>query len=104
MPRKIRNYEKEKKYDLKPKVVERRNARKRARRAYEKEHGDLPANVHVDHKNLLSKGGQATKMTNLRAIPAKQNVSFPRNKDGSAKSAYSTGAKAGRKAVGRGKK
>lgn len=104
MPRKVRNYQAERKYDGKPEVKARRAARNRARRAYENANGDLPTNVHVDHKNLLSKGGQATRLSNLRAIPAKQNVSFPRNKDGSAKNAYSPGAKAGRKTVGRPKK
>lgn len=86
MPRKERDYEAERKYDGKPEVKARRAARNRARRAYEKEHGvDLPTNVHVDHKRALSKGGAATDTKNLRAIPAKQNVSYPRNKDGSMK-------------------
>lgn len=81
-----RDYKKERKYDSKPEVKARRAARNRARRAYENANGvDLPTDVHVDHKTLLSKGGSATKLSNLRAIPAKKNVSFARNKDGSAK-------------------
>lgn len=94
-----RDYQAERKYDGKPEVKARRAARNRARRAYENANGvDLPTDVHVDHKRLLTGGGSATKLSNLRAIPAKQNVSFPRNKDGSAKYKSSTakGNKKGR--------
>lgn len=85
MPRKVRDYKAERKYDGKPEVKARRAARNRARRAYENEHGKLPPGVHVDHKKPLSKGGSATKLSNLRAKPAKKNVSYKRNKDGSIK-------------------
>lgn len=47
--------------------------RHRARRAYEKEHGDLPSNVHVDHKKHLKSGGSNGK-SNLRARPASANM------------------------------
>ena len=47
--------------------------RSRARRAYEKEHGDLPSNVHVDHKKHLKSGGSNGK-SNLRARPASANM------------------------------
>ena len=40
---------------------------------------------HVDHKTPLSKGGSNDKR-NLRVVPAKENQSFSRNKDGSLKS------------------
>jgi hypothetical protein len=38
----------------------------------------------VDHRKPLSKGGTTTK-SNLRVVPAKENRSFSRNKDGSLK-------------------
>lgn len=79
MPRNPRDYEKEKKYDSKPEVMAKRAERKRARRMYEKEHGDLPSNVDVDHKKPMAKGG-ATKLSNLRAVPASKNRSFARTK------------------------
>lgn len=62
-----------------------RAARMRARRKYEKENGDLPTDMHVDHITPLSKGGAATDSKNLRALPASKNVSYPRNSDGSMK-------------------
>jgi ribosomal protein S5 len=40
---------------------------------------------HVDHKTPLSKGGSNAKR-NLRVVPASENQSFSRNKDGSLKS------------------
>lgn len=86
MPRKVRDYVKERKYDSKPEVMERRAARKRARRAFEKENGPVPAGYDVDHKRALSKGGSATKLSNLRAVPASKNRSFPRTKKGAIKS------------------
>jgi len=79
MPRNPRDYSKEKKYDSKPEVMAKRAERKRARRMYEKEHGDLPSNVDVDHKKPMAKGG-ATKLSNLRAVPASKNRSFARTK------------------------
>jgi len=85
MPRKVRDYQAERKYDGKPEVKARRAARNRARRAYEKEHGPVPAGMDVDHKKMLSKGGPATKLSNLRAVPASKNRSFPRTKSGAAK-------------------
>ena len=38
----------------------------------------------IDHKQPISKGGTNNK-GNLRAVPASQNRSFPRNSDGSMK-------------------
>lgn len=38
----------------------------------------------IDHKRPLSQGGTNHK-SNLRAVPASQNRSFPRNPDGSMK-------------------
>jgi hypothetical protein len=73
-------------YTSKPEVVKKRTEQNAARRAMEK-----AGKVHkgdgkdVDHKTPLSKGGgNSTK--NLRAVPASENRSFSRNKDGSLKS------------------
>jgi hypothetical protein len=46
--------------------------RHRARRAYEKKHGDLPSNVDVDHKRTLNSGG-SNSVSNLRARSQKSN-------------------------------
>jgi hypothetical protein len=80
MPRNPRRYDLERKYDAQPEVKERRAARNRARRVYEKANGDLPAGVDVDHKKPLAKGGKATDLSNLRAKPASKNRSFARTK------------------------
>ena len=69
-----------------------RAARNRARYKFEKANGNLPSDVHVDHKKNLSSGGSATDLKNLRALPAKENVTYARNSDGSVK--YSTSEKA----------
>lgn len=79
MPRNPRRYDLERKYDGTPEAKANRAERNRARRAYEKEHGDLPSNVDVDHKKPLAKGGKTT-MSNLRAVPASKNRSFARTK------------------------
>lgn len=80
MPRNPRDYKKERKYDSKPEVKERRAARNRARYKLMKEgkvsKGD---GKDVDHKKPLSKGG-STKRSNLKATPAKKNRSYTRTK------------------------
>lgn len=85
MPRAIRDYAKEKKYDSKPEVMEKRRKRKAARYQLEKEglvqKGD---GKHVDHKKPLSKGG-STKRSNLRVVSAKKNTSYARNSKGGIK-------------------
>lgn len=50
----------------------------------------------VDHKKPLSKGGK-TVPSNLRAVPASENRSFSRNKDGKLKSQTSKRERAARK-------
>lgn len=65
-----------------PKRKQDRRDRMAARYAYEKKNGDLPSNVHVDHKQPLSRGGAGRDMKNLRAIPDKQNESFRRDGPG----------------------
>lgn len=79
MPRNPRRYDLERKYDAQPEVKAKRAERNRARRAYEKVHGDLPGDVDVDHKKPLAKGGKTT-LSNLRAVPASKNRSFARTK------------------------
>lgn len=54
-----------------------RRDRMNARYAYEKKNGDLPSNVHVDHKKPISRGG-TNDPQNLRAIPKERNESFKR--------------------------
>jgi len=83
---KSRNYAKEEKYEDSPEQVANRVARNRARRQYEKKHGDLPSNVEIDHIKPLSKGGSSTSAGNLRAVPASANRSFSRTKTGALKS------------------
>lgn len=85
MPRAVRDYKKERKYDSKPEVMKRRAKRKAARRLLEKE-GKVKKfdGKHVDHKKPLSKGG-SNKRSNLRVVSAKKNVSYARNKKGGMK-------------------
>lgn len=79
-----RDYKKEvAKYTSRPEVIKKRVEQNKARRMMEKagkvHKGD---GKHVDHTKPLSKGGTTTR-SNLRVVPAKQNESFSRNKDGS---------------------
>ena len=85
-----RDYKKENRlYNSRPEIVQRRVERNAARRAATKagltHKGD---GLQVDHKRPLSKGGKDTP-SNRRVVPAAQNESFSRNKDGSLKSQYS---------------
>lgn len=82
-----RDYKKEnEKYNSRPEVVKKRTERNAARREMENaglvRKGD---GKHVDHITPLSKGG-STSRSNLRVVPASQNESFSRNKNGSLKS------------------
>ena len=84
-----RNYKLEyERYQGTPKQLAAQSERHKARRAYEKAHGDLPPDVDVDHKKALSKGGTST-LSNLRAAPQSQNTSFSRTKTGAMKSQIS---------------
>lgn len=73
-----------------------RRDRMAARYAYEKKHGDLPSDMHVDHKKPLSQGGAGRDPKNLRAIPKEANESFDRDGPG--------GKQVGRNPDGKGKK
>lgn len=82
-----RDYKKEvAKYTSKPEVKKKRAEQNAARREMEKaglvHKGD---GKDVDHKRPLSHGG-STSRSNLRVVPASENRSFSRNKDGSLKS------------------
>lgn len=82
-----RDYKREyEKYQGKPEQIKNRTERTTARRQ-----ANAAGVTHVgdgrdlDHKTPMSKGGSSAK-SNLRAVPASQNRSFSRNKDGSLKS------------------
>ena len=82
-----RDYKKEvAKYTSKPEVKKKRAEQNAARREMMKKglahKGD---GKDVDHRTPLSKGGDNS-TSNLRVVPASQNRSFSRNKDGSLKS------------------
>ena len=83
---KPRDYKKEAQYEASPEQVANRVARNRARRQYEKKHGDLPRDVELDHIKPLSKGGSSISKSNVRAVPASANRSFSRTKTGALKS------------------
>ena len=86
MPRKVRDYKKERaSYDSKPKVMAANRARKKARYDMEKA-GKVKKfdGKQIDHKTPLSKGG-SNKKSNLRVVSGRTNMSYKRNKDGSMK-------------------
>lgn len=86
-----RDYKKEvAKYTSRPEVVKKRTEQNAARAKMVKaglaHKGD---GKQVDHIKPLSKGGAPTDRKNLRVVPASENTSFSRNKDGSLKSQIS---------------
>jgi hypothetical protein len=94
----VRDYKREvENYTSKPSVIEKRvkqnAARKEMMDAGKVHKGD---GKQVDHKTPLSKGGSTDK-SNLRVVPASQNESFSRNKDGSLKSQTSKRERARKK-------
>jgi hypothetical protein len=80
-------------YTSKPAVKKKRAEQNAARREMQRaglvHKGD---GKDVDHKVPLSKGGSTNK-SNLRVVPASNNRSFSRNKDGSLKSQRSRSGK-----------
>lgn len=78
-----RNYDAELRWehDNKPQRVKQRAARNAARAMLKKE-GAVKPGHDVDHKRPLSKGGSNSR-SNLRSVPASQNRSVKRKKDGS---------------------
>ena len=75
-----RNYAREAARET-PERQEARRQRMRDRYAVEKERGDLPSDMHVDHKKPISQGGTSDK-SNLRVIPKARNESFKRTGPG----------------------
>ena len=91
MPSKERNYKQEyDSYHASPEQRKNRAARNKARRDYEKKHGDLPASVDLDHKVPLSKGG-STALSNVRPVPKSKNRSFARTSTGAMKTSAGRG-------------
>lgn len=60
------------------------NTRHKARRTYEKAHGDLPTSVEVDHKKHLASGG-SNDLSNLRARSKSANRADNGHKKGEKK-------------------
>jgi hypothetical protein len=94
----VRDYKREvQNYTSKPEVIKKRTEQNAARREMEKKglvhKGD---GKDVDHKTPLSKGG-TNNPKNLRAVPASENRSFERNKNGSLKSQTSKRERSSRK-------
>lgn len=70
---KPRNYKLEYARDqASPTDIKHRAERNKARKDYEKAHGDLPKNIEIDHKKPLKKGGSNAK-SNLQAISRHAN-------------------------------
>jgi hypothetical protein len=78
MAKKPRDYAAEyKNYQGTPEQLKKQSERHKARRAYVKANGPVPASMDIDHVKPLSKGG-TSKLSNLRAVPKSKNRSFAR--------------------------
>lgn len=66
-------------YNHRPEERKKRVKRVLARRAYEKEHGDLPRNMEIDHKKPLRDGG-TNAPSNLRVVPRSKNRPWNKGK------------------------
>lgn len=78
MAAKKRDYASEyKNYQGTPEQLKKQSERHKARRAYVKANGPVPAGHDIDHVKPLSKGG-TSKLSNLRAVPKSKNRSFAR--------------------------
>lgn len=81
-PGEKRDYKKEyAEYQGKPEQIAKRSARNKARREYEKDHGNLPSNVDVDHKTPVKNGGSNDK-SNLRAVSESRNSGWRKGQKG----------------------
>ena len=90
----VRDYKTQyEKYDGRPDQIKKRAERNKARSELSKaglvHKGD---GKDIDHIKPLSKGGKNTR-SNMRVVPASENRSFSRNKDGSLKSQRSKSGK-----------
>lgn len=66
-------------YQGKPSQIKNRSNRNKARRKYEKLHGNQSTSLDVDHKKAIAKGG-GNSAANLRIRSRSSNRSFPRNR------------------------
>jgi hypothetical protein len=69
------------KYESTPEQIAKRSQRNKARREYEKVHGNLPSNVDVDHKKSIDAGG-TNASSNLRAVENSVNRGWRKGKSG----------------------
>lgn len=69
----------QKKYNANPDEIDRINAQKRARYAYEKKHGKLPDGIDVHHKKPARDGGSFDE-SNLVAVTEKAHRGWNRKK------------------------
>jgi hypothetical protein len=69
------------KYQSSPEQIAKRSARNKARREYEKTHGDVPSTVDIDHKKMLKDGG-TNAPSNLRAVSQTANRGWRKGKKG----------------------
>lgn len=75
-----RNYLKEyRNYQGKPEQIKRRAMRNAAHRLYERQNGNVPSNVDIDHIKPIVKGGR-NGLSNLRARSRSSNRSFKRTR------------------------
>ena len=73
-----RNYRSEyDNYQGRPEQIMNRSMRNKARREYEKVHGDVPSSMDIDHAVPLVRGG-GNGASNLRRMSKSKNRSFPR--------------------------
>ena len=77
----------DKAYNARPIQKKRRAMRNAARREYERLFGDQPADVDVDHKRRLAKGGDNAK-GNLRAVGQKHNRGWRKGAAGKGAKGY----------------
>lgn len=80
-----RNYKHEDSIES-PQRKKEREMRVKARRAFERANGPIPAGMDVNHIKPLSKGGGNKDNLDLRK--SSKNRSYPRNPDGSMKRLY----------------
>lgn len=71
----------DKAYNARPEQIAKRSQRNKARREYEKQHGNLPSTVDVDHKRMIKDGG-GNSPSNLRAVSQKANRGWRKGKSG----------------------
>lgn len=71
----------DKAYNARPEQVKKRSQRNQARAKYEKEHGDLPSTVDVNHRTPLKRGG-SNASSNLEATSQTKNRGWRKGKSG----------------------